>query len=69
MIDSLKDPLTLSKTFNTVYHNILIRKLQHVGVRGSYRLLQDLQSDSKHNIAVDGMFSTTKVFESGILQR
>ena len=55
----------LSKAFDIVNHNILLKKLQHAGVRGRiFDWFRTYQTDRKQYFAVGGMFSTSKVVES-----
>ena len=55
------------KAFATVYHNILLRKLKHVIVRGRvFDWFRTYLTDRKQIVAV--VFSTSKVIESRFTQ-
>ena len=60
----------LSKAFDTFNHNILLRKVNHVEVRERvFNLFRPYLTDCKQYTAVEGMYSTSKVIESGIPHR
>ena len=49
----------LSKAFDTVNQNILLKQLQHFGVRGRvFDWFRTYLTDRKQYVANDGMFST-----------
>ena len=51
--------IDLSKVFDTVNHNIMLKKLQHIGVRGKFfDWIKTYLTDRKEYVAVDGTFST-----------
>ena len=57
----------LSKAFDTVNRNILLKKLQEVRVRGKiFDWFWTCPTDRKKYAAVDGMLSAMKIIESGI---
>ena len=58
----------LSEAFDTVNHKIMLKKLQHIGVRGKiFDLFKTSLTDRKQYVAVDNTFSTSRVVDSGIL--
>ena len=60
----------LSKAFDTVNHNILLKKLEHVGGRDRVSdCFRTYLTDCKQYVEADGMCSTMNVFESGIPHR
>ena len=57
----------LSEAFDTVNHKIMLKKLQHIGVRGKiFDLFKTSLTDRKQYVAVDNTFSTSRVVDSGI---
>ena len=47
----------LSKAFDTVHHNILLKKLQHFSLRGRvFDWFKTYLNDSKQYVEVGGMF-------------
>ena len=58
----------LTETSNTVNHSILMRKFHHIGVRGEvFHWFKSYLTDRKQHVAVEGIFSTSKVVaDSGI---
>ena len=61
--------IDLSKAFNTVYHSIVMKKLQNIGVRWKiFDWLMTYLIVCQQFVVVDRMFSTTRVVDSGIIQ-
>ena len=61
--------LDLKKAFDTVNHNILLKKLEHYGFRGhSNNLIKSYLSDRYQYTVVNGKKSTTKKIETGVPQ-
>ena len=61
--------IDLSKAFDTVNHNTLLKKLQHIGIRGRiFDWFRTYLTDRKQYVAVDGKFSSLRVIESGVPQ-
>ena len=61
--------LDLSKAFDTVSHDILLKKLEHYGVRGiTLQLLKSYLQNRKQYVIVDGHKSQTKTVTIGVPQ-
>ena len=61
--------LDLRKAFNTVSHDILLKKLHHYDVRGVvYILLQSYLTERKQFVYINGSYSTTKTIQFGVHQ-
>ena len=61
--------MDLRKAFDTVSHDILLKKLHHYGVRGVvYNLLKPYLTERKQFVYVNGSYSTTKTIQFGVLQ-
>ena len=61
--------LDLRKAFDTVSHDILLRKLHHYGVRGVvYNLLKSYLTERKQFVYINGSYSTTKTMQFGVPQ-
>ena len=61
---------TYLRTFDTVNHRTMLKKSQHIGIKGrSFDLFQTYLPDLKQYVAVDGSSSTSKVVDSAILQQ
>ena len=61
--------LDLRKAFDTVTRNLLFHKLARVGVRGKIlRVIQNLFSQNKANVLVDGFLSPDFSINRGVLQ-
>ena len=59
--------LDLKKAFGTVSHSILLRKLNHYGIRGqAHNLLSSYLEDRKQYVTDDNITSTTESIEYGI---
>ena len=61
--------LDLSKAFDTVHHDTLLRKLCHVGVRGvALRWFQSYLENRTQYVSIDGEESDVKPLRSGVPQ-
>ena len=61
--------LDLSKAFDTLDHGVLIRKLDHVGVRGEIlRWLESYLSDRKQRVVVNSEVSGILNVDAGVPQ-
>ena len=61
--------LDLSKAFDTVSHDILLKKLEHYGIRGlALQLLASYLQNRKQYVTVDGHKSQTKELTIGVPQ-
>ena len=58
--------LDLKKAFGTVSHSILLRELNHYGIRGqAHNLLSSYLEDRKQYVTDDNITSTTESIEYG----
>ena len=61
--------IDFSKAFDTVPRNILIQKLQKIGITDlALKLLQDFLSQRSQQVRVDGHLSTTQISNNGVPQ-
>ena len=61
--------LDLAKAFDTVNHDILIRKLSKYGIRGSaLQMLDSYLSSRKQFVSIDNVNSETAIIELGVPQ-
>ena len=61
--------MDLRKAFDTVSHDILLKKLHHYGVRGVvYNLLKSYLTEGKQLVYINGSYSTTKTIQFGVPQ-
>ena len=61
--------LDLSKAFDTVSHKILLKKLEHYGIRGlTYLLLSSYLSNRKQYVSINGNKSQEKEISIGVPQ-
>ena len=61
--------MDLRKAFDTVLHDILLKKLHHYGVRGVvYNLLKSYLTERKQFVYINGSYSTTKTVQFGVFQ-
>ena len=61
--------IDFSKAFDMVEHTILLKKLEHYGIRGlALKWMQSYLSDRKQFVSIDGKCSTTKSMEFGVPQ-
>ena len=61
--------MDLRKAFDTVSHDILLKKLHHYGVRGVvYNLLKSYLTERKQFVYINGSYSTTKTIQFGVPQ-
>lgn len=61
--------MDLSKAFDTIDHHILLKKLQHYGIRGiAYDWFVSYLKDRQQYVMVDGVKSSVKNIEHGIPQ-
>ena len=61
--------LDLMKAFDTVSHDIHLKKLHHYGVRGViYYLLKSYLTEHKQFVYINGSYSTTKTIQFGVPQ-
>ena len=59
----------LQKAFDTVNHNILLKKLEHYGIRGlANELLKSYLSNREQYVSIDGFESCTLKIEHGVPQ-
>ena len=60
----------LRKTFDTVLHDILLKKLHHYGARGVvYILLKSYLTERKQFAEINGSYSTATTIQFGVPQR
>ena len=61
--------LDLSKAFDSVNHNILLKKLERYGIRGMpLKLMKSYLSNRQHITKLDGIKSSLKLLEIGVPQ-
>ena len=61
--------LDLAKAFDSVNHNILLKKLERYGIRGMpLKLMQSYLSNRQHLTKLDGIKSSLKLLEIGVPQ-
>ena len=61
--------LNFRKAFDTVLHDILLKKLHHYSVRGVvYNLLKSYLTEHKQFVYINGSYSTTKTIQFGVPQ-
>lgn len=61
--------IDLSKAFDTIDHNILLYKVNHIGIRGvSYRLFQSYLRNRKQNVYCNKTYSPIKPINKGVPQ-
>ena len=59
--------LDLRKAFDTVSHDLLLKKLHHYGVRGVvYNLLKSYLTERKQFVYINASYSTTKTIQFGV---
>ena len=59
----------LQKAFDSVNHEILMKKIQHYGIRGKMgKLLQSYITDRYQNVICNDHFSTWKKIQVGVPQ-
>ena len=61
--------MDLRKAFDTVSHDILLKKLRHYGVGGVvYNLLKSYLTERKQFVYINGSYSTTQTIQFGVPQ-
>ena len=61
--------LDFSKAFDTVNHQILLAKLEHMGIRGeAYDWISDYLKERKQYVMYDGQMSEYKFISCGVPQ-
>ena len=61
--------IDLSKAFDTVPHNILLKKLEHYGIRGvALKLIESYLSNRKQFLSLDGIRSSMEDVKIGVPQ-
>ena len=61
--------MILKKAFNTVNHNILLRKLNHCGIRGvAHSLLSSYLTNRKQSVTINNYCSTPLNINNGVPQ-
>ena len=61
--------IDLSKAFDTVPHNLLLKKLEHYGIRGNaLNIIESYLNDRKQFVSLEGTKSTMKEIKIGVPQ-
>ena len=61
--------LDLKKAFHNVNHKVLLKKLEHAGIRGvAHRLFQNYLSDRKQFVKLGNICSNLEIVKCGVPQ-